>query len=119
MSCEQAPVSGERGSTIRCPVCGKCVPPGAFCGSCGADLCVRRGGRPAWLRMRTYAAASRESVLRLWVVSSLFPRLPRRSRPAFRVALVALLVELVAVAVPRWQAPLTAITALWLPVLVA
>jgi uncharacterized membrane protein YbjE (DUF340 family) len=51
------------------------------------------------------------------VVSSLFPRLPRRSRPAFRVALVALLVELVAVAVPRWQAPLIAISALGLLVL--
>jgi RsiW-degrading membrane proteinase PrsW (M82 family) len=90
------------------------VPAGAFCGSCGADLCVQRGGRPAWLRVRTYAAASRDSVLRLWVVSSLFPRLPRRSRPAFRVALVALLVELVAVAVPRWQVPLIAMSALGL-----
>src|SRR5258708_14821704 len=114
MSSEPAPVGREKVSTIRCPVCGKSVPPGAFCGSCGANLCVQRGGRPGWLRIRTYAAAARESVLRLWVVSSLFPRLPRRSRPAFRVALVALLVELVAVAVPRWEARLIAICALGL-----
>lgn len=117
MSLEPAPVGREKMPTIRCPVCGKSVPPGAFCGSCGADLCVQRGGTPAWLRVRTYAAASRESVLRLWVVSSLFPRLPRRSRPAFRIALVALLVELVAVALPRWQVPLIAISALGLVVL--
>jgi hypothetical protein len=117
MSSEPAPVGGEKVPTIRCPVCGKSVPPGAFCGSCRANLCVQRGGRPAWLRTRTYAAATRESVLRLWVVSSLFPRLPRRSRPAFRVSLVALLVELVAVAVPWWQAPLIAISALGLVVL--
>jgi len=119
MSAEPAPVGRDNVPTIRCPVCGKGVPPGAFCGSCGADLCVQRGGRPAWLRIRTYAAATRESVLRLWVVSSLFPRLPRRSRPAFRVALVALLVELVAVAVPRWEVPLIAISALGLVALFA
>jgi hypothetical protein len=117
MSSELAPACGEKVPTIRCPVCGKSVPPGAFCESCGANLSVQRGGTPAWLRTRTHAAATRESVLRLWVVSSLFPRLPRRSRPAFRVALVALLVELVAVAVPRWEVPLIAISALGLVVL--
>jgi hypothetical protein len=117
MSSELSPVGEEEVSSIRCPMCGKCVPPGVFCGSCGADLCVQRGGKPAWLRVRTYAAASRESVLRLWVVSSLFPRLSRRSRPAFRLALIALLVELVAVAAPRWEVLLIAISALGLVVL--
>jgi hypothetical protein len=99
---------------VRCWVCGKTVPPGAFCGSCGANLSPQRGGGLGWLRMRTYAAASGEAVLRPSVVSSLLPRLPRLSRAAFRAVLVGLLVALVTVAVLRWQAPLIAISALGL-----
>jgi predicted amidophosphoribosyltransferase len=114
MSTEPAPVGGEEMPSVRCPVCGKSVPPGAFCGSCGANLSPQHGGGPAWLRMRTYAAAPREPVLRLSVASSLFPRLPRRSRATFRAALAALLIALVLVAVLRWQATLIAISALGL-----
>jgi hypothetical protein len=114
MSTESAPLGGEEMPTVRCRVCGKSVPPGAFCGSCGANLFPQRRGGPAWLRMRTYAAAPGEPVLRLSVASSLFPRLPRRSRAAFRGALAGLFVALVVVAVLRRQAPLIAISALGL-----
>jgi hypothetical protein len=100
--------------TVRCSMCGKTVPSGAFCGNCGANLTPQRGGGPAWLRMRTYAVAPAEAVLRPSVVSSLLPRLPRPSRGAFRAVLVGLLVALVIVAVLRWQAPLIAISALGL-----
>jgi len=100
--------------TARCSICEQNVPPGAFCGSCGANLSPQRGGGAARLRMRTYAAAPGEAVLRPSVVSSLLPRLPRLSRPTFRAVLVGLLVALVTVAVLRWQAPLIAISALGL-----
>jgi len=101
-------------ATVRCSTCGKTVPRGAFCGSCGADLSPQRGGGPDWLRMRTYAVTPGEAVLRPSVVSSLLPRLPRPSRAAFRAVLVGLLVGLATVAVLRWQAPLIAISALGL-----
>ena len=101
-------------ATVRCSTCGKTVPRGAFCGSCGADLSPQRGGGADWLRMRTYAVTPGEAVLRPSVVSSLLPRLPRPSRAAFRAVLVGLLVGLATVAVLRWQAPLIAISALGL-----
>jgi hypothetical protein len=115
MSTEPAPSSGgQEMPIVRCSMCGKTVPSGAFCGSCGANLTPQRGRGPAWLRLRTYAAAPREAVLRPSVVTSLLPRLPRLSRAAFRAVLVGLLVALITVAVLRWQAPLIAICALGL-----
>jgi hypothetical protein len=55
--------------------------------------------------------------LGLSVVSSLFPHLSGRSRPAFRAAVVLVLAALVALALLRWQAPLVAASAISLPVL--
>jgi hypothetical protein len=101
---------------VRCWACGKSVPPGAFCGSCGADVSPHSRGALAWLRLHAYAAAPGEAVLRPSVVSSLFPRLPHASRPAFRMGLVALLAVLATLAVLRWQAPLIAVSALGLAV---
>jgi hypothetical protein len=63
------------------------------------------------------AEQGREHVLRISVVSTLFPQLPERSRTPFRVGLVGLVVALVVFAALRWQAPLIAIAALGVPLL--
>jgi hypothetical protein len=104
-------------STMICRSCGADVPEGTYCGSCGAIASPTRGGWPAWLRIREYAAAPNEHVLRPSLTTSLFPRLPRRSRWAFRVALIVLLALLVGFALLLWQPPLIGISALGLPLL--
>ena len=115
MSTEPAPDGRLAMATVSCPVCGKRVAAGAFCARCGAHLSPQRGDRPEWLRIRAYAAAPGEHVLRLSVVSSLFPRVPRRCVSAFRVGLAALLAVLVVCALLRWQPPLIALSTVGLP----
>src|SRR5882757_2484130 len=73
------------------------------------------GGWAESLRMREYAAAPAEHVLRLSVVSTLFPRLPSRCVSAFRLGLAALLAVLVVCALLRWQPPLIALSTVGLP----
>jgi hypothetical protein len=102
---------------MHCAVCDTEVPAGAFCGTCGAHLSVRRGDGRGVLRPRAYCAAPGEHVLRLFVVSSLFPHLPNPSRAPFRVALAVLLVALIALALLGWQAALIAVSALGFPLL--
>ncbi len=109
--------AGQQSPSVTCRVCGTDVPLGAFCGSCGAHLSPQRGNGPDWLRIRAHGAAPGEHLLRVSVISSLFPHLPHRSRTAFRVGLAALVVVLVLVALLRWQAALIAISALGLPLL--
>jgi hypothetical protein len=115
MSTEPAPDGGQAMATMPCPVCGKRVAADAFCAHCGALLSPQRGGWPEWLRIRAYAAAPGEHVLRRSVVSSLFPRLPRRCLGAFRVGLAALLLALVVFALLRLQPPLIAVSTVGLP----
>jgi hypothetical protein len=115
MSTEPAPHGGQAMATMPCPVCGKRVAADAFCAHCGAHLSPQRGDSPEWLRIRAYGAAPGEHVLRLSVVSSLFPRLPRRCVTAFRVGLAALLLVLVVCALLRWQSPLIAVSTFGLP----
>ncbi|HUO40204.1 MAG TPA: zinc ribbon domain-containing protein, partial [Mycobacterium sp.] len=103
--------------TVVCRVCGTEVPSGAFCGFCGATLFPQPAGGPDGLRLRTYAAASGEHVLRLSVISTLFPHLAHRSREAFRLGLAGLTVLLLVLALLRWQAPLVAVCALGVPLL--
>jgi hypothetical protein len=117
MSTEPAPDGWEAMATMPCPVCGKTVPRGAFCGLCGAHLIRTRGDGPDWLRIRAYGAAPAEHLLRLSLVSSLFPQLPHSSRRAFHVGLAAVILALVVFALLRWQPPLIAISALGLPLL--
>ena len=105
-------------ATVPCPVCGKRVAVGAFCVRCGAHLSPQRGDWAESLRISAYAAAPGEHVLRLSVVSSLFPRLPRRCVSAFRVGLAALLAVLVVCALLRWQPPLIALSTVGLPLVV-
>lgn len=99
-------------STTICRVCDTEVPEGAFCGFCGAHLEARPGDGPDWLRVRSYGPAHGEQLLRLSLVSSLFPHLAHRSRAAFRVGLSLLVVLLVAFSLLRWQAPLVAVCSL-------
>src|SRR5258707_7231550 len=115
MSTESTPDGGQAMTTMSCPVCGKRVSAGAFCARCGAYLSPQRGDWADGLRIRAYAAAPGEHVLRLSVVSSLFPRLPRRCVGAFRVGLAALLAVLVVCALLRWQPPLIALSTVGLP----
>jgi hypothetical protein len=102
---------------VTCRVCENDVPTGTFCGFCGAAQSRTAGNGPDWLRVRTYGAADGENVLRLSMVSSLFPHLPHRSRSTFRWGLAALVVVLVVLALLRWQAALVAVCALGLPLL--
>src|SRR4051812_39654881 len=115
MSTESAPEGGQAVGTTSCPVCGKRVAAGSFCASCGARLSPQRGGWAESLRMREYAATPGEHVLRLSVVSTLFPRLPSRCVSAFRLGLAALLAVLVVCALLRWQPPLIALSTVGLP----
>src|SRR5258707_11420952 len=115
MSTESTPDGGQAMTTMSCPVCGKRVSAGAFCARCGAYLSPQRGDWADGLRIRAYAAAPGEHVLRLSVVSSLFPRLPRRCVSAFRVGLAAVLAVLVVCALLGWQPPLIALSTVGLP----
>ena len=117
MSPADPPGGHDTVPTMVCRTCGEDVPVGAFCGSCGADPFAESGNRLGRLRIGAYAAAPDEHVLRFTLASSLFPQLPHRSRTAFRLGLVVLLVVLVVLAVLRWQAPLIAVGALGFPLL--
>lgn len=103
--------------TMPCRACGHNVPAGAFCGECGAALSRQRGDGPAWLRIRAYTAAPDEHLVRPSITTSVFPQLPRRSRSAFRVGLILLVVLLIVFTSLRWQPPLIGISALGLPLL--
>jgi hypothetical protein len=69
-------------------------------------------------RSHSYAAAPGEHVLRLSVVSSLFPHLPHRSRTPFRIAVAVIVIALVVLAALRLQAPMIAVACLGVPLLV-
>lgn len=104
--------------TVSCPNCGETVPTGVYCGVCGHHLALHHD-EPAnnGFRAHSYAAAPSEHVLRLSIVTSLFPHLPHRSRAPFRVAVVLLTVALVVLAALRLQAPMIAVAALGVPLL--
>jgi PrsW family intramembrane metalloprotease len=117
MSTEHTGRGEETVPTMPCRICDTDVPAGAFCGLCGGYLSTQRGNGPDWLRIRAYGVAEGEHVLRLSVVSSLFPHLPDRSRAPFRAALAVLLLTLAVFTLLQWQAPLIAVGALGLPLL--
>lgn len=101
--------------TTECRICRIDVPDGEFCGLCGCHLTPRKFEGPDWLRFRNFGAAPGESVLSPSLLSSLFPHLAHRG--AFRVALGAMLVALVAFAVLRMPAALISVGVLGLPAL--
>ena len=95
-----------------CRVCGTVVPLGLFCGL-AARICPRSAetGRIGYAS-EPIGAAPGEHLLRVSVISSLFPHLPHRSRATFRVGLAALVIVLIVLALLRWQAPLIGLSAL-------
>lgn len=103
--------------TTECRICKTDVPAGEYCGLCGCHLEARRGEGPDWLRMRNYGAAPNEHLLQVSLASSLFPHLAQRSRTAFRLGLVVLLVCLIAFTLLRLPAALITTGTLGLPVL--
>lgn len=58
-----------------------------------------------------------ERVLRPWLVSSLFPQLPKASRGRFRLALILLLVALAGYSLLQWPVPMLGTAMAGLPVL--
>ena len=100
-----------------CPSCGDDVPDGQFCASCGVRWSA--GGDQGALRLSAYAAAPRERVLHPWLTTALFPRLPRRTRPAFRAGLILVAAAAVGFALLGSQPGVIAVSVLGLPVLLA
>ena len=102
--------------TTVCPHCGSRVPDAPFCGACGAHLKHGRG-RGVATRVHAHSAFPDEGVLRLAVVSSLFPQLAGASRSAYRVAFGLIVLLLVGLAVAGLTAPVIAVSALAIPLL--
>ncbi len=100
-------------ATVTCVRCGASVPPGSFCGNCGARL--DPGG--ARVRRTSYAAAPHEHVVQSSVITTLFPHLPHRQVHIFREVLVAGVAVVLLLAALRWVAPATLVSVLLLPVL--
>ena len=103
--------------TTECRICKTDVPAGEYCGLCGCHLQPRPGEGPDWLRVKNFGASPDEHLLRPSVASSLFPQLAQRSRSAFRLGLVLLLVCLIAFTLLRLPAALITVGTLGLPVL--
>jgi hypothetical protein len=102
-------------ATVTCPCCGVVVPDARFCGACGAHLV--HGGRRASHRLHAYAAFPDEPVLRLSVVTSLFPHLSHRAKAPFRIAFAVIVALLLIFALAGTSAPLIAVSALSVPLL--
>lgn len=102
--------------TQECPHCGNTTPTGNYCGVCGAHL-NHAGGSLAARRPHAFSANPEESVLRLSVISSLFPHLSHRASVPFRVGFAALVALLVIFSATGLQAPVIALAALGVPLL--
>ncbi|HTP23182.1 MAG TPA: hypothetical protein VMJ65_26480 [Solirubrobacteraceae bacterium] len=99
-----------------CSSCGGQTPEGNFCIRCGAPLGAGFSGQSRG-RSR-FAAAPDEGVARPAVVSTLFPRLPRDSRPSFRLALGLGTVAVIVLAALRLFPVALIAAALLFPILV-
>lgn len=108
---------GTGAQRMACRGCGADVPAGEFCGLCGCDQSGSTGDRRRWFRLSAFAAAPDEKVLRPWVTSTLFPRLPGRSRRPFRMTLAAGVGTLFLLALLRLPGAGITVAALGLPVL--
>ena len=89
----------------------------------GYDMVTGLGTPDAWnlardlARIHAHSAFPDEGVLRLAVVSSLFPQLAGASRSAYRVAFGLIVLLLVGLAVAGLTAPVIAVSALAIPLL--
>ncbi len=102
-------------ATTHCPFCGVVVPDSRYCGACGAHL--THAGFRGSQRLHSYAAFPDEPVMRLSVVTSLFPHLSYRARVPFRAALGVIVLLLIVFALAGTVAPLIAVCALGVPLL--
>ena len=110
-------MSTGAGSRTRCRGCAADVPAGDFCGLCGFDQGGPTDGKVRFLRPRSFVFAPGERVLRPYLLSSLFPELPRRSRNSFRVTLIIGAVALVSLAVLKLSTAEMTVAALGMPLL--
>ncbi|HEY8643614.1 MAG TPA: PrsW family glutamic-type intramembrane protease [Candidatus Dormibacteraeota bacterium] len=100
---------------VTCPICDRQVPPGEFCGACGAHLLSDRAD--AHGRKHAFAAHPGEHMVHLSVISTLLPHLPHRRTAPFRVALVIVLLLLATLGFLRLSGPAIAVAVLAVPVL--
>src|ERR1700679_1360892 len=110
---ETASLEAPPNSPETCPYCDALVPAGVFCGHCGAHL-ADEGGRS---RLHHYAASPTEHVFRMAIVTTLFPRLPRRHAHLFRETLAVGVLLVILLAALRLYTPALIAAASLLPVL--
>ena len=89
---------------------------GDYCGVCGSHLAHPHPGVAA-RRPHAYSANPEEHVLRLSVVSTLFPHLSHRSSAPFRVGFALLVALLVIFSATGLEAPVIALAAMGVPLL--
>ncbi len=104
---------GLMSGSLICTHCGQSVPPGAFCGFCGAHLHEEKGRR----RLGHFAASPSEHVLRTALISTLFPHLMRRHAHVFRETFAGGALLVLVLAALRLYTPALLLAAAWLPVL--
>ncbi|MCB0939705.1 MAG: zinc ribbon domain-containing protein [Mycobacterium sp.] len=102
---------------MHCVNCHSVVPPGAFCGNCGAHLTPRPGDGPAWLRPGVFCAAPHESVLRPSLASTLLPQLSELTRRPFNLGLVLIIVTMAVLVELHLPGGLITVASLGLPLL--
>jgi len=99
-----------------CPNCHRPTPDGNFCVRCGVPL--REDAMPARARARSqFAAAPAEREYVPWLVSTLFPQLPRHSDRHFRLALLGGAVLVIVLAAFRLFPVAVIVAALLMPLL--
>jgi hypothetical protein len=91
------------------------VPDARFCGACGAHLSSDHDR--AARRVQSYAPFPHEPVLRLSIITSLFPHLSHRAKTPFRAGFAIFVALLVAFALGGATAPLIALSVLGVPLL--
>jgi hypothetical protein len=100
-----------------CPNCHRPTPDGNFCVRCGVPL--HGDAMPNSARARSqFAAAPAEREYVPWLVSTLFPQLPRHSDRHFRLALLGGAVLVIALAAFRLFPVAVIVAALLMPLLV-
>jgi len=100
---------------VDCPVCGRGVPDGAFCGACGVHLVGPiADGRH---RHHAYAANPAQHVFHPSIVSTLLPHLPHRQRLPFQIAFGVTAALLLVLGLARLTGPAIAVAALAVPLI--
>jgi hypothetical protein len=99
-----------------CPYCSNVTPLSEFCWVCGSHLAHPHPGVAA-RRAHSYSANPEEHILRLSVVSTLFPHLSHRSSAPFRAGFALLVTLLVIFSATGLEAPVIALAAMGVPLL--